>query len=374
MRSHPSQSFPSVAALPFTVTAPFAAAVRTRLATGKRGPIFLVAIAIAAMVVSGAWAAAPANLSVPDSQPARDPFLSPPPGAAVQDSAAPMQAAVKLSTQGAFTSQAARVGDSLDYVVSVEWEDTQVPVMVLAPDSVEFPGFKILGQATQHSKLANGQTVRNHTDFIYKLRAASQGPGKAASLKVRYLSGLSQREEAVFVPSALIDIGPAPVRLLDMLWFKLLLWIAILAAAVAAGWASFRLAARKRMEARPRRADLRPQVDALKSRLRTVQNNAEASKAVLMEMEAIATAFLLEELGETKPASETKPARFESLADAYLSKGGGGATGREAADWAKLKELFRHARFAGGYKEPHELQDAFKTFRKCLKMQTEDEL
>jgi hypothetical protein len=339
--------------------------------------LLLLAVAIAAIGLSGAWAAGPANIAAPDSQPARDPFLSPPPGAAVPDSAgaAPMQTAVKLSTQGAFTSQAARVGDSLDYIVSVEWEDTQVPVMVLAPDSVEFPGFKTLGQATQHSKLANGQTIRNHTEFIYKLRAATQGPGKAASLKVRYLTGLSQREEAVFVPSALIDIGPAPVRLLDMLWFKLLLWLAILTAAVAAGWASFRLAARKRMEAQPKRADLRPQVDALKSRLRTTQNNAEASKAILMEMEAIATAFLQDELGETKPD------RFESLADAYLSKGRAGGTpvGEArpvdgAADWTKLKELFRHARFAGGYKEPHELQDAFRTFRKCLKMQAEDEL
>lgn len=300
-------------------------------------------------------------------QAARDPFLSPPSGATVPDSAGapPMQEAVKLSTQGAFSAQAARVGDSLDYVISMAWEDTQVPVVVLAPDSVDFPGFKILGQATQHKKMANGQTIRNQTEFIYKLRATTQGPGKAASLKVRYLTGLSQREEAVFVPSALIDIGPAPVHLLDMLWFKLLLWLVILGAAGAIGWASFKMASRKRAQAGPKRADLRPQVDALKSRLRTSANSPEGSKAILAEMEALAIRFLQDETGDEKQA------RFEPLADAYLSKG---RDGDGAADWAKLKDLFRHARFAGGYKEPHELQDAFRTFRKCLKMQAEDGL
>jgi len=347
---------------------------------------FLLGAAFAALSLSAPWAAGPhagigakPATSAPDSSPTRDPFLSPPPGAAVPDSAAPpMQEAVKLSTQGAFSAQAARVGDSLDYVVSMEWEDTQVPVVVLAPDSVDFPGFKILGQATKHKKLANGQTVRNQTEFIYKLRAATQGPGKAASLKVRYLTGLSQREEAVFVPSALLDIGPAPVRLMDMLWFKILLWLAIMGAAVAAGWASFRIAARKRAEARPKRADLRPEVEALKSRLRAAQNSPEAGKAILTEMEALAIRFLQDELGRGEPGGSQS--RFEPLADAYLSKGrageapGGEGRPGDAADWAKLKELFRHARFAGGYKEPHELQDAFRTFRKCLKMQAEDEL
>jgi hypothetical protein len=308
--------------------------------------------------------APPAGSAADDSAAHRDPFLAPPPGAALPDSAAPMQEAVRLSTHGAFSKPSARVGDSLDYVVAVEWEDTQVPVVVLAPDSADFPGFRILGQATQHKKLANGQAVKNRTEFVYSLRATAQGPGKAASLKVRYLTGLSQREEAVFIPSALIDIGPAPVRLLDMLWFQALLWLAALGAAAAAGWAAFRLASRKRAEARPQRADLRPEAEALKARLRTAQNNPESSRAILSEMESLAVRYLKEETGGAGTA------RFETLLEAYLSKD----RASEAADWAKLKELFRHARFAGGYKEPHELQDAFRTFRKCLKIQAEDEL
>jgi hypothetical protein len=310
--------------------------------------------------------AVPANAPAPDTAAARDPFLAPPPGSAPQDTAtpaAPMREAVKLSTQGAFTAQAPRVGDSLDYVVSVEWEDTQVPVVVLAPDSVDFPGFKLLGQATQHKKLANGQAVRNHTEFIYKLRAATQGPGKAVSLKVRYLTGLSRQEEAVFVPAALIDVGPAPTHLLDMLWFKVVSWLAILGAAMAAGWAGYKLASRKRAAVRPKRADLKPDMDALKTRLRAAQNNPDAGKAILGDMESLAIRFLRDELGDAQA-----PAKFEPLLEAYLSKGGA-----DAADWAKLKELFRHARFAGGYKEPHELQDAFRTLRKCLKLQAEEE-
>lgn len=306
--------------------------------------------------------------TVPDSvPPARDPFLAPPPSAVpdTNPAAAPMQEAVRLSTRGAFSAQAPRVGDSLDYVVSVEWEDTQVPVIILAPDSVDFPGFKILGQATQHKKLANGQTVRNHTEYQYHLRAQVQGPGKAIALKLRYLTGMSQREEAIFVPSALVDIAPAPVRLLDMLWFKLLLWAVILGGALVLAYASFKLASRKRAAAEPEREDLRPAVEALKSRLRAAQNSPDASKAILLEMEALAMRYLRDNAAPNAAAH-----KFEPMLDAYLSKP---ANQTEAAEWAKLKDLFRHARFAGGYKEPHELQDAFRTFRKCIKMTGDDQ-
>jgi hypothetical protein len=305
--------------------------------------------------------------------------------------------AVKLSTQGHFTSMSPRVGDSLDYVVEVEWEDTQVPVIVLAPDSVDFPGFKVIGQATVHKKLAAGASVRNHTEFVFRLRAHTQGPGKAASMKLRYLTGLSRAEEAVFIPTALIDIRTAPVRLLDMLWFKALMLLVILGAAGAIGLASFKLASRKRADKAPKREDLSPAVAALKSRLRSAQNSPDASKEILLEMERLATRFLRDEIdaaGGTAKAKKTDDAagapaqglRFEPLLTAYLAgPGASGAAGAQGAggtaqewakaqeDWAKLGELFKHARFAGGYKEPHELQDAFRTFRKCLKITGEDQ-
>lgn len=356
-----------------------------------------------------ALSAAPADeATAPDSSSqARDPFLAPPP-APLSDSGAPPDAApmeaVKLSTQGRFTSMSPRVGDSLDYVVEVEWDDTQVPVIVLAPDSVDFPGFKVIGQATVHKKLAAGASVRNHTEFVFRLRAQTQGPGKAASMKLRYLTGLSRAEEAVFIPTALTDIGPAPVRLMDMLWFKALMIVVILGGAGALGFASFKLAARKRVDKAPKREDLSPAVAALKNRLRSAQNSPDASKEILLEMERLATRFLRDEIdaagspsmaakaknpGDAAGASVTVP-RFEALLATYLAspaaKGGAaqGTAARSAGgteqdwvkaqqDWAKLGELFKHARFAGGYKEPHELQDAFRTFRKCLKITGEDQ-
>jgi hypothetical protein len=292
---------------------------------------------------------------------------------------------VKLSTQGSFSLTDPRVGDSLDYTVAVEWEDTGIPVFVLAPDSLDFPGFKLIGQATVHKKLAAGSSVRNHTEFIFRLRAMTQGTGKASAMKVRYLTGLSKQEEALFIPTALTDIGAAPAHLLDMLWFKLLLWVLGLGLAVAAAYAAFRWS-RNRKAAKVRmRADLRPEAAALRQRLRSAQNSPDASKAILSEMESLAMRFLKDELagnaavgpagGKEKDAAGAA-LRFDPLLDRYLARAGAGAAPSAeggAEDWAKLRDLFRHARFAGGYKEPHELQDAFRTFRKCLKLTGDDD-
>ncbi len=325
------------------------------------------------------------SVSPIDSSPSggRDPFLAPPPAPANDSNAiAAMppvpKEAVKLSSQGAFSAANPRVGDSLDYVVQVEWEDTQVPVFVLAPDSLDFPGFKIIGQATMHKKVAAGQSVKNHTEFIFRLRAMVQGTGKAGSLKVRYLTGLSKQEEAIFIPTALVDIGPAPVHVLDMLWFKLLLGLLGLGAACALAYAAFKLTLRKRAAKIRKREDLKPEVAALKSRLRSAQNSPDASKAILSEMESLTVRFLRDELGEA--ANAGVQVRFDPLLETYLARngtsaeaGGNATTGGSGEDWLKLKDLFRHARFAGGYKEPHELQDAFRTFRKCLKMTGDDD-
>ena len=166
------------------------------------------------------------------------------------------------------------------------------------------------------------------------------------------------------------------------------------------GLASFKLASRKRADKAPKREDLAPAVAALKNRLRSAQNSPDASKEILLEMERLATRFLRDEIdaydGTAKAkntedaagASATAP-RFEPLLATYLAspaaQGRGrakcGRTGRGQRpglgqgpeDWATLGELFKHARFAGGYKEPHELQDAFRTFRKCLKITGEDQ-
>lgn len=188
------------------------------------------------------------------------------------DSAAPAAAVeiVNLAAQGAFTVPAARVGDSLDYVLSVTWPETGVPVVVVAPDSLDFRGFQLLGQATSHKKLATAQGIGNQSLFIYRLRATTPGDGKAASLKLRYLTGLSRNEQIHFVPTAHLDIGAAPTPITRSLWFRLLAGWFALAAAGALAWSVYKLASRHRRQSRPAaRPDLRPDVLALKGRLRT---------------------------------------------------------------------------------------------------------
>ncbi len=321
-----------------------------------------------------------------DSFSARDPFARP--NSPVNgNSGSPQVEAVKLSVQASFTNVSPRVNDSLDYILQVEWQETEVPVFVLAPDSVNFSGFKILGQAAQHKKLASDQGVRNHTDFIYRLRAQTQGSGRASLLKLRYLTGLSKQEEAVFVQPALVDIAAAPVNILEQLWFKLLAGLLLMGGAAALATVAFKWSVRRRLSRAPVKLDLRPEVSALGGRLRMAANNPDASKEILLEMERLGLKYLLQELesGGAKqtaktgkaPADVAKVLRFDEALDQYLVSYGNleGTQGIsvEAQDWNRLRELFRHARFAGGYKEPHELQDAFKIFKRCIKMTGVDE-
>lgn len=296
--------------------------------------------------------------------------------ATVEPEAVP-QEAVKLSAHGAFSNPSPRVGDSLDYVLQVEWEESQVPVMVLAPDSLVFSGFKILGQATVHKKLANAQGIRNHTEFVYRLRAQIQGSGRISSLKIRYITGLSGHEEALFIPTALIDIAQAPVHLMDMLWFKLLAGLLLFGAAVMLGWTAFKVTLRTRKKSEPAKLDLGPKVQELKIRLKSAASSPEASRDILMAMESLSILYLQHALKPQGPkppgtVTQTSPqAKFEPVLEAFLARTGN--TDNEVQDWGKLRELFRHARFAGGHKEPHELQDAFKTFKRCLKITGEEE-
>jgi len=322
-------------------------------------------------------------------------LLAPTSGAAAPDagsdsagSPAPAVEIVNLSAQGAFSAPSARVGDSLDYVLSVEWPETGVPVMVLAPDSLDFQGFQVIGQATSHKKLATAQGIGNRSEFVYRLRTRTPGSGKVSALKLRYLTGLSREEQSHFVPPAHLDIGTARAPLTRTLWFRLLAgWLA-LAAAGALGWAAYQAAARRRKAGRPpAKQDLRPEVLALKGRLRAASlGTPGASKSILEEMESLCIRHLLQELDGNAPAS-SRPggsagpaagaaadggrgngaaAKFDPLLDRYLAR-----NPAAEGEWGGMRELFRHARFAGGHKEPHELQDAYRALRKCLRITDE---
>ncbi len=340
------------------------------------GAIFIVMLSVLADADMTIAPPAP-----PDSiSNARDPFRAPSHNSVLStmngstmDTTTPVLEAVKLSTQGAFTNLTPKVGDSLDYVLQVEWKDNQVPVIVLPPDSLSFSGFKMLGQATIHKKLAVAEDIKNHTEFIYHLRAQVQGNGRAASMKIRYLTGLSHSEEAIFIPTALVDILPAPVRILDMLWFKLVAGLILLGGAISLAWLVFKFTLKSRKPTEILKVDFKSDLVSLKSRLRTASSSPDVAKEILLQMENICLRFLQQEVpvNTNIPANGT-PEKFEPLLASYLSRNGT-LPDSEVQDWSKLKDLFRHAHFAGGFKEPHELQDALRILKRCLKIMGEDE-
>lgn len=279
----------------------------------------------------------------------------------------PALEAVRLSVDGRFTLDNPRVGDSLDYVLRVEWPDAGVPVAVLAPDSLDFQGFQMIGQSTLHKKIAAPQGVSNRTEFIYRLRARTQGAGKASSLRLRYLSGLSRTEEAVHVPTAHIDIGQARTPITETLWFRLAAGLLGLAAIAGIARVVVKALSRRKAGEEEAKDDLRPELLALRDRLRKAAfSGAGDSKDILLQMEAFSVRYLRQELrGKKKaPAGAAElPEKFEPLLERWLAANG--AAGR-AEDWKVMQELYRHARFAGGHKEPHELQEAYRTLKRCL--------
>lgn len=324
-----------------------------------------------ALALLFACLAASAQTPPPAPDPAAPLLSSPSPdtGAAATDAGAEL---VNLSVQGAFSAASVHAGGTVDYVLRVEWPETGIPVMVLAPDSIDFPGLKVAASAAAHKKVAVGQSLGNRSEFTWKLVAETPGSGKASAVKVRVLTGISRNEESHFVPTAHIDILPAATPLTSRLWFRLLAaWLG-LAGAGAVAYAVVQVAGRKRKaKPAPAKEDLRADALALKPRLR-----GGDSKAILLDMEALCVRHLARELDGSASAAGAsgtggpgagKPAwKFEPLLDRHLAGPAGNAP--EAADWRFLRELFRHARFAGGHKEPHEMQDAYRALKRCLKI------
>jgi hypothetical protein len=334
--------------------------------TGLLGAALLLGLALLPAAVGAQPSpAAPDNPAASDAPAAAD---------------APALEVVDLTAQAAFSSTAPRAGDSLDYVLTVEWPETGIPVMLLAPDSLEFSGLQVIGQATSHKKLASagpdGQPrLSNRTVFTWRLRAQVPGCGKASSVRLRWLTGLSRNEEQRFVPATHLDILPGLAPLLDRLLVRLLLgWLA-LAFAGCLAYGAFQLGKlRKSSKPDNAKADLRPGVLALKARIKSA-GAAGASREIIEEMENLAVRHLSQELAESPgtqgsaPAAIAFSAKFDPLLDRYLARKGDADL--PSADWNALRELFRHARFAGGHKEPHELQDAWRTLKRCLKITEE---
>ncbi len=263
--------------------------------------------------------------------------------------------AFKIDSKTAFSLPSPHVGDSLDFVISLEWKDMQIPIMVLAPESLSFSGFKILGQNTQHQKLVRGENVINHTEFIYQVKAITQGAGKASSIKLRYMSPLSKNEEAIFVQPTFIDIGKQKIPFTHSWIFKIIVGL-VLGVLVYFGIRMGLQKLKERKKAKtPSQKDFLPALQAIKARLLVVD-----SKSVIEQMEKICIDFLSEKLSLT----QTGILKFEPLLLNYLP------TCEDAmqSEWKELQGLFHHARFAGGQKASHEMQDYYRRLKKCLNL------
>jgi hypothetical protein len=264
---------------------------------------------------------------------------------------------IDIDASSAFTREAPHVGDTLSYVVTVEWQNPKVPFTVLAPESLTFKGFKKRKVSTQHRKIARVQDGKpvliNHSEFKYQLEAALSGAGQASSAKLPYFSALSKEREYFHVPPQLIDILPARVPILKR-WYVLALLglFAVLLLWLAVKVAIFRLSSRKKSKA-PSAPDLQSEVTALKSRLGTAE-----PKAILLEMEALCIRFL-------QHGQKTKQsASFNSLLEARLP----GETANRQSAWRKLERDFELAKFGGGQKAPHELAETYQTLKTCLQI------
>ncbi len=280
--------------------------------------------------------------------------------------AAPEEA-IKLTAKGSFLSEHAGVGDTIEYQLLVQWQDSRIPVVVLAPDSLETPGFRVADQSATHRKVVENGEARNTTEFLYKLVARTQGAGRVSALKLRYLTGFSNREEALYVPGAFMDIGPEHIPLWKRLWFQLILGIILLAGVI---WSGFRLSRSlslskgRRNAQNSKQRDFSPEVKGLKGRWNTAD-----SRSWIEDSEKICLEFLRYHIG-TAGTKSSETTRFETLLDQYLIRH---PNPQEAEGWNKLRELFHHARYAGGRKEPHELQDTYRILKTCLHIQGENE-
>jgi hypothetical protein len=280
---------------------------------------------------------------------------------APMDSGTSPEESVKLYVKASFLTPRAAVGDTVVYRLRVEWKDTQVPVVVLAPDSLETPGFRIVDQSATHRQSVENGEVQNATEFLYKLMADVPGGARVSSLKLRYLTGFSNREEALYVPASYIDVDPAHVPLWKRLWFQILVFLILATALVLWGRRMLRsLREKRRLAQAEKQRGFNPEVRALKGRWNTAD-----SRVWIEDAERVCTDFLRHSLGINSPGN-----RFETLLEQYLARN---PASEEVEAWNKLRELFHHARYAGGRKEPHELQENYRILKTCLHIQGENE-
>jgi len=59
---------------------------------------------------------------------------------------------LNINGSGTFTKERVNVGDTLSYIITVEWENPKIPITVFAPESLTFTGMRKIKASTSHKK------------------------------------------------------------------------------------------------------------------------------------------------------------------------------------------------------------------------------
>jgi hypothetical protein len=300
-------------------------------------------------------------LQLPCAQPASPPFSPADTSTAGPDSV-PDYELLEIDGSSIFTLEEPHVGDTLSYIITIEWVNPKVPFFVLAPESLTFSGFKKLGVGTDHkkvSRLEDGKPVlKNRSEFSYRLKAITQGSGKATSARLPYYTALSQEKEYLVISSNLIDILPAKVPITKKWYVRVLFWILLIVLLILAIKYSMIWWKEKKKRGLAPKSDFGQEMKEIKSRLQTGE-----SKSVLLQMEDLSKRFLQQEL------SNKTQHNINTLIQEYLKRN----PESHKDEWISLQQDFELAKFGGGHKASHEIIESYRNLKTCLNLKEEQD-
>ncbi len=261
---------------------------------------------------------------------------------------------IDIDAQSYFTVESPEVGDTLSYLITVEWVNPKVPVFVLAPESLSFSGFKKLRVSTKNKKIHQSEsgvsTLKNRAEFIYKLQALTIGTGKASSTRLSYYTALSKEKEYLSIAPSLVDIKKARLPFTKTWIFKGIFCVFLLGLGA---WGLIIFLNRKKPLKAKKEDSVLEQMKAIKSRLEIGE-----SRNVILEMEKIAI-YYLQEATANKLVNKLDP-----LLEEYLQN----KSASEKEEWKSVSEEFVYAKFGGGKKQAYELKEIYQRLSQCFKL------